>query len=200
MSEVAGRNIEELLDALGVELESAASPHIGLCVIGGAALGALGLVDRPTKDIDVVASLEESDAGVQVHALSALPDAVIKAASEVARQFGIERWWINVGPSSLMDVGLPSGFESRLTPAAYGSALTIYFASRVDQICFKTYAAADVGGRHAIDLVALLPTEQEIEFALRWVIRHDPSEGFRSQLRGLAEYLGVPNVLDSIEE
>ncbi|MDP2232985.1 MAG: hypothetical protein Q8K89_05065 [Actinomycetota bacterium] len=200
MPNVAGRDIEELLSALGAELDSVASPHVGLCVIGGAALGALGLVDRPTKDIDVVASLEASAAGIRVQALSALPDAVAKAAAEVAEQFGIEGWWINVGPSSLMDAGVPSGFESRLTAVAYGSTLTIYFASRVDQICFKTYAAADVGGRHVTDLVALLPTEQEMEFALRWVVRHDPSEGFRSQLRELADYLGVPCVLDRIEE
>lgn len=200
MPNVAGRDIEELLSALGAELDSVASPHVGLCVIGGAALAALGLVDRPTKDIDVVASLEVSDAGLQVHALSALPDAVAKAAAEVAQQFGIERWWINIGPSSLMDAGLPFGFESRLVPVTYGSTLTIYFTSRVDQICFKTYAAADVGGRHATDLVALVPTEQEMEFALRWVVRHDPSEGFRSQLRELSEYLEVLHVLDRIEE
>ncbi|PKQ29941.1 MAG: hypothetical protein CVT60_02815, partial [Actinobacteria bacterium HGW-Actinobacteria-10] len=116
MPDVAGRDIEELLGALGAELESAACPHVGLCVIGGAALGMLGLVDRPTKDVDVVASLEESAAGIQVHALAALPDMVAKAASEVAEQFGIEGWWINVGPSSLLDIGLPGGFESRLTP------------------------------------------------------------------------------------
>jgi len=199
MSVVAGRNIQELLAALGAELEYAASPHVGLCVIGGAALGALGLVDRPTKDIDVVASLEASNAGFQMHALSALPESVARAASAVAEQFGIEKWWINVGPSSLMDAGLPSGFESRLTAVTYGPRLTIYFASRLDQVCFKTYAAADVGGRHATDLVLLSPTEQEMEFALRWVIRHDPSEGFRLQLRGLVEYLGVPHVLDRSE-
>lgn len=31
-------------------------------------------------------------------------------------------------------------------------------------------------------------------------VRHDPSEGFRSQLRELSEYLEVPHVLDRIEE
>ncbi|MHB9002780.1 MAG: DUF6036 family nucleotidyltransferase [Coriobacteriia bacterium] len=200
MPDVAGRAIEELLAALGAELESAASPHVGLCVIGGAALGMLGLVDRPTKDIDVVALLEESEVGLQIHALDALPDAVARAASEVAEQFGIGTWWINVGPSSLVDAGLPHGFESRLTHVKYGSTLTVYFASRVDQICLKTYAAADVGGRHATDLVALSPTEQEMEFALRWVVRHDPSEDFRSQLRELAEYLGVLHVLERINK
>jgi len=41
------------------------------------------------------------------------------------------------GPSSLLDFGLPEGFVARLKTRAYGDALTVHFASRLDQIHFK---------------------------------------------------------------
>ncbi|TMD63117.1 MAG: hypothetical protein E6I84_16235, partial [Chloroflexi bacterium] len=44
----------ELLSALQEQL-AASDASYGLVVIGGSALQALGLVDRPTRDVDVVA-------------------------------------------------------------------------------------------------------------------------------------------------
>jgi hypothetical protein len=87
-----------------------------------------------------------------------------------------------------------------LVAVEYGSSLRVHFAGRVDQICFKTYAAADVAGRHLTDLVALAPNEDEMEQAFRWAVSQDPSAGFRTQLAGLADYMGVRHVLDRIEQ
>jgi hypothetical protein len=83
--------------------------------------------------------------------------------------------WLNAGPASLLDLGLPEGFLQRAQRRSYGEALTVLFASRTDQIHFKLYAAVDQGaGWHFADLQALEPTEPELQ-AARWSRTHDPS-------------------------
>jgi len=195
---VAGRNIDDLLMALSHELGLHGMALTELCVIGGAALSALGLVERPTKDIDVVA-LAESDAGaVCIRSASPPPVELAEAVLEVSRQMQVEADWLNYGPARLVDWGLPEGFETRLAARDYGTSLRVHFASRLDQICFKTYAAADVAGRHLADLTTLSPSATEMDFAFRWVVQQDPSPGFRVQLDLLADYLEVRDVLDLI--
>jgi hypothetical protein len=198
MALVADRDRDELLSALGAELHRRGSARIELCVIGGAALQAIGLVTRPTKDIDVVAMLQSERAGLRVVKACPLPDVVAAAAQAVAQEFMIDSSWLNAGPADLLDHGLPDGFESRLIGRNYGPDLTVHFASRLDQVCFKTYAAADLAGRHLTDLVALSATEDEILLALRWVARQDPSEGFHAQLLELLAYLGMGDVYDRL--
>jgi hypothetical protein len=124
---------------------------------------------------------------------------LLAAASAVARQFGIEPDWLNSGPADLIDHGLPPGFESRLVTREYGVGLRVHFAGRLDQICFKTYAAADTAGRHLTDLVALGPGIDEMEFAFSWVIGQDPSPASRGQLAEPADYLEVRDALDRVE-
>ena len=198
MAHVAGRDVEDLFTALSHELAMRGTALTELCVIGGAALGVLGLVDRPTKDVDVVAVAESVGGIVRVRSASPLPDELAEAVAEVAGQMGIETEWLNCGPAGLVDWGLPDGFEARLVARDYGASLRIHFASRLDQICFKTYAAADVAGRHLTDLIALVPSATEMDFAFGWVIQQDPSEGFGSQLELLADYMEVRDVLDHV--
>ena len=65
------------------------------------------------------------------------------------------------------------------------------FIGRLDQICFKVFAAADAGpGRHLEDLRELKPTSGEMEIAARWVMQQDPSEGFRSMLKEMLRKIG----------
>jgi hypothetical protein len=199
MPTVSGRDTGELLRALASELERAGSARLELCVIGGAALAVLGLVDRPTKDIDVVALGDASSGALVVRKSKPLPEALVVAVRAVATQYGIEVSWLNAGPGDLLDWGLPAGFEERLQAIDYGRALRVHYAGRLDQICFKAYAAADVAGRHLTDLITLAPTPAEMDLALRWAVSQDPSQGFRTQLEGLADYLGVRDDLDRIE-
>lgn len=183
-----------LLDALSEHLAAAGETY-ELVVIGGSALLALGLVDRVTRDVDVVAlrvdgALASSDP---------LPGPLADAKDFVARDFRVASDWLNPGPTSLLRFGLPEGFESRLTPRAYGDSLTVHYASRLDQIHFKLYAMVDQGpGRHEADLRALRPTTDELLAAARWTRTHDPSPGFRSQLIAVLAHLGVegPDVDD----
>lgn len=177
----------ELLGALGEQL-AAAGERFDLVVIGGSALLALGLVERTTRDVDVLAI-----AGPEgLVPADPLPSALAQARDRVARDFGLPADWLNPGPTELLRFGLPDGFLSRVETRIYGPALTVLYAGRLDQIHFKLYAMVDQGaGRHEADLRALEPTPEELLSAARWTRTHDPSEGFRRELVAVLAHLGV---------
>lgn len=178
---------DALLGALAEQLERIGASY-ELIVVGGSALLALGLVDRPTKDVDVVAFRE----GEAVHSSSPLPADLIRARDRVARDFGLPASWLNAGPADLARLGLPEGFLDRVERRDYGRSLTVFFASRFDQVHFKLYATVDQGpGRHEADLRRLEPTDQELIAAARWSTTHDPSAGYRSQLIQVLRIFGV---------
>lgn len=179
---------DELLRALADQL-TLGGEAFHVVVVGGSALLALGLVERPTRDVDVVALR----AGSALRLVGTLPPALIEARDRVARDLGLPPDWLNSGPADLLDFGLPEGFEERLTTREYGPALTVSFASRLDQIHLKLYATVDAGGpgKHEQDLRALEPTRDELVAAARWSRTHDPSVGYREMLRDALAFLGV---------
>lgn len=190
MDQLGATALRRLLGALGERL-AFDGQRAELVVIGGAALTILGFVERTTRDVDVVALLE----GGSLAPAKPLPVELVAARDVVASDFGVSDGWLNAGPSDLLDFGLPDGFVDRLERRAFGSALTVHFASRFDQIHFKLYALVDQGvGRHETDLRALMPTSDELLTAARWTRTHDPSEGFREQLESALRYLGVEDV------
>jgi hypothetical protein len=177
----------ELLLALDEQL-AARGEHHELVVIGGAALLALGLVDRVTRDIDVVA-LRQGDV---LLAPEPFPVPLSDARDRVAADFQLSASWLNAGPGSLVRDGLPDGFVARLETRIYGAGLTVHFASRRDQIHFKLYAAVDQGpGKHESDLRALEPTRDELIAAALWTRTLDPSPGFEQVLRECLAHFGV---------
>lgn len=176
-----------LLRALAEQLR-AVGERFELVVIGGSALQALGVVSRPTHDVDIVALLH----GSRLESAKPLPAALAAASTRVGRDFGVAEDWLNAGPTDLLDFGLPAGFEQRLSERRYGDALTVHFAGRRDQVHFKLYALVDQGpGKHEADLRALDPTAAELVMAARWTRTHDPSSGFRQELERALAYLGV---------
>jgi hypothetical protein len=178
---------DRLLDALGAQLASADASY-ELVVVGGSGLLALGLVSRPTRDVDVVA-LREDDT---LRSVGPLPETLRVARDRVARDFQLPEDWLNAGPASLLDFGLPEGFLSRAHRRDHGTALTVWYASRFDQIHFKLYATVDQGaGKHETDLRAMDPTDEELLAAARWTRTHDPSEGYRMVLGQVLAALGV---------
>lgn len=182
--------ILQLLSALGERLALTRTP-VELVVIGGSALTILGLVERPTRDVDVVALLD----GGELRSAKPLPARVVEARDAVATDFGVSGGWLNSGPGDLLQWGLPDGLVERLTSREFGPALRVHLVSRLDQIHFKLYALVDQGlGRHEEDLRALSPTVDELRAAARWTITQDPSEGFRQELLGALRYLGVEDV------
>lgn len=190
MDELDQSRTHQLLAAVGEQL-TAGGAHAELVVIGGSALLAVGLISRPTRDVDVVALLADQT----LVDPRPLPAELIAARDRVARDFGLPENWLNAAPADLLDFGLPEGFVERLERHDYGSSLTVHFASRFDQVHFKLYAMADQGaGKHEADLRSLSPTRAELLAAARWTRTHDPSEGFQEQLLATLAYLGVVDV------
>lgn len=172
----------ELFEALSVELARRGSARTEICVIGGTALNIIGVVERPTRDIDIVALAYTDHSGIiRIGDSRQLPELLDESARAVAREFGIEEDWLNSGPTSLLDAGLPEGFAGRLENREYGTVLAVHFASR-----------------HLVDLLALNPAPDEMDFAFRWTMSRDASSAFLVQLAELADCLEVRDVLDRI--
>lgn len=187
MDSITDRRLREALSALGDLLTADGADPVHLIVIGGSGLLAIGVIDRATRDVDVVA-LERDG-----HLVSAepLPDPVIKAAAVVARDFGFEAGWLNAGPTGLLGVGgMPDGFTGRLSEFAFGATLRVSFAAREDQVHFKLYAAVNrYEARDMADLVALAPTVDELRAAARWIRTHHAPGPVDDELaRALADF------------
>ncbi len=97
------------------------------------------------------------------------------------RAFGLSDDWLNTGPDSLLDLGLPDGFVERLERRDYGG-LIAWLAGWFDMVCFKLYAAVDQGprSRHFQDFRDLAPRRGDLLAAAQWAMSHDPSPGFRN--------------------
>jgi hypothetical protein len=146
-----------------------------LAAIGGGALLLLGRIIRPTRDLDIVALLDKNE----LFSADPLPAPLLQAIKEVGLALKLPEDWINSAPADLWKMGLPEGFQGRLYPFHFGG-LTLYCASRFDQICFKLYASVDQGpdSKHFDDLKRLQPSQEELKKAALWCQTHDVSEEF----------------------
>jgi hypothetical protein len=193
--------IEQAFSLLAERLELMAVQRIGIVVCGGSALIASSLVSRQTtKDVDVVAMADESG---HLTSPDPLPPQLLLAVEQVGRDLDLPSNWLNNGPSrhpgGLFQCGLPDGFETRLVRRDFSPSLTVFFVGRLDQICFKVFAAVDQGpGRHVSDLRDLNPTADEIAIAARWAVTHDPSEGFCQVLVSMLRTLGYEHVASKL--
>jgi hypothetical protein len=155
-----------------------------LVLVGGGALLLQGELVRPTGDLDVVARVKD---GI-LEASQPFPERLVSAVRRVGAALDLPhiprdtKDWLNPGPSYLTTMGLPEGFQQRLTVQIFG-ALTIRIASRRDLIALKFFAASapERRPRRAIDLAdirKLSPTRDEILHALRWCQRVDGRPDF----------------------
>lgn len=185
---IAGMNsteIENYLTKLAEAYDALGGRDLTITICGGAGLMLLGLVDRTTKDIDLIEPAQ-------------LPKEFDEAARIVAREYNLPANWINQGPKQLAEMGLPPRFHERATTKRYGKRLSVCIASRRDQIFFKIYAAADRGGYHAEDLMKLEPTNEELKAGAGWCMTHDVSPAFESVLKDMMEKLGYEEVARSL--
>jgi Nucleotidyltransferase of unknown function (DUF6036) len=188
--------LEQALALLAEKLEFDHAEPASLVVCGGSSLIALGLVNRTTKDVDVLALM---DGQGRLLPSQPLPEAVIRAVAEIAGQLDLDPKWLNGGPTDLLKWGLPEGFQARLTQRNYGKRLTVWYISRLDQIHFKVFAATDAGpGRHVNDLVALNPSQTELLTAARWALTQDASEGFVMILKDMLRELGYEDIVKKL--
>lgn len=179
--------LERALVALGQVLKGRGLEY-ELVAIGGGSLLLRGLLERTTRDVDILSVIVE---GSHVSA-EPLPGDLVEAVRDVARLHGLDEKWLNAGPTSLLDFGLPAGFDDRLVTHRYG-ALTLHVAGRLDQVHFKLYAAVDQGpdSKHMADLRKLEPTHEDLLAAAAWARSHDPSEGFLDMSAQLLSAFGV---------
>ena len=186
--------LNEALLLLNEQLILSDAPATEIVVCGGSALIATGLVPRTTQDVDIVALMK---AEVLVDS-EPLPDYLLNAAGNVGTILSLPADWLNNGPASQFQMGLPSGFQERLTTVVVGAKLTVHYIGRYDQIFFKTFASADRGGYHVSDLKALNPADEELIAAARWCMTQDTSEAFRMILKDMFKQLGWQNVSEQI--
>jgi len=190
MTLVRKARLEAALELAGSYLEDRGE-SLEVVTIGGSALVPLGLIDRPTQDLDLIARVESGT----YSKLAELPRVLAETRDAVAAQLDLAPDWIKTEPCDVMDHGLPVGFAGRCVRFTFGSLL-LHVASRFDQICLNLHAATDRGdpeGKHAQDLRALTPTAEELVTAARWAQTHDPSAGFRSILILVLSDFGVDN-------
>jgi hypothetical protein len=191
---IGEKNIEKIFFALDRQILAVGGSCISLVVCGGTALAALGLVSRTTKDVDVLGSLEKG----RVRKIGRFPEWLSVAAAKVAEDFDLPADWLNLGPESQLDTGLPKGLAGRLQMKNYGQRLTVCFISRIDQVHFKLYASLDRGGYHVQDLFKLAPTKSELLEACRWVLTQDVSPGFKTLLISFLEQHGHEDLAGTV--
>jgi len=152
-------------------------------VIGGTALGLLGVVSRQTRDCDILHP--------------ELPVPILVAAREFAKIRNSEgdllaEDWLNNGPASLVDV-LPFGWKERLQTVYKGQAIILHCLGRIDLLRSKLFALCD-RGIDLLDCIALAPTEIEIKEIKPWLEKQDANpvwpEHTRAILADLRRRLG----------
>lgn len=152
-------------------------------VIGGSALGLMGIIDRPTRDFDIL--------------VPELPPAIASAARDFAkaqRMAGVELLdeWLNNGPMQLGDV-LPVGWRERVLRVFEGQVLVLSTLGRSDLLKSKLFALCD-RGTDLPDCIALAPTPHELAECVPWLEVQDGNELWSAHVRAtvadLAERLG----------
>jgi len=186
------------LETVSIRLRDNGVEPQEIVVCGGSALILTGAVARTTQDVDIVALASPEG----LLSPDPLPKDLERAAEEAAEDLGLPNSWLNNGPSrgegGLYQMGLPEGLQNRWQSRRYGSHLTVHFIDRLDQIHFKLYAAADRGGYHVEDLLALDPTSDEMVAAAQWAMSHDVSVGFASILKDVLRSIGYEDAADRL--
>jgi hypothetical protein len=201
------RNAEDIqgsLQRLGKRLLYDYAPPISLVVCGGSALNVLRLASRTTRDVDVLATVEEADEGIRLRHDQPLTKEFRKVIAEVGRDLGLEEDWLNMGPKDVLEIyGAPRGMTERWERRDYGPSLTVYFVSRLDQVHLKLLAAADPKAepRHLEDLVnRIKPTAAEVRTAVAWLLDRKTAPKFRGNVKRAVEALGYDNISHDIPE
>lgn len=187
--ELSGQQaIESALTAVGERLAHAGAP-CAIVVLGGAAMNLLGILDRPTIDVDVLARAAGENGPIEPP--DPLPPPLRDAIAAVARDRGLPPNWVNTTVADQWRFGLPPGLAGRVH-WRHLAALTVGIVDRRDLVFFKLYASADQTGPdniHTRDLLALRPRQEELEAAAEWVRSQDASPGFHNVVARVVDYV-----------
>jgi hypothetical protein len=178
MEPLTGQRIEELLVAVG-ELLRAAGCSYTIVVVGGASLNLQGLVERTTKDVDVVARAEKKGKRIAFVRPDPLPAPLQNAIATVARDFGLPEDWMNTQVAGQWPRHLPEFLFEEIHWRDY-AALRVGIVGRPTLIALKLHAAADRDAEsvHYQDLLALSPSAAELRRARSVAISQDAGAEF----------------------
>ena len=178
MEPLTGQRIEELLAAVG-ELLQAEGYAYSIVVVGGASLNLLGLIERTTKDVDVVARAEKKGRRRIFLRADPLPKPLESTVAKVARDFGLPQDWMNTVVATQWPHELPEFLFKEIKWRNYGS-LEVGIVGRYTLIVLKLHAAVDRDAHsvHYQDLLALLPTDAELDQARSLVVAQDAETEF----------------------
>lgn len=188
-------DIDKALALVG-ELLAAKGHEYAVIILGGAALNLLRVVERMTSDVDILAFATPRPGAAPDRATlheppMPIPEPLTAAARTVARDLELDPGWLNTGPALQWRFGLPPGLEHRVEWRRY-SALWVGVVGRYDLIFFKLFATADAGGPQSVhyqDLLALRPSEAELDAAAAWVRTQDASTEFADTLDRLMSHV-----------
>lgn len=178
MEKLTGQHIEELLTALG-QLLQAERYSCSIIIVGGASLNLLHLIERSTKDVDVVARAEKKGQRTEFVRPDPLPLPLREGILRVARDFGLSEDWMNTQVATQWLHDLPEFLFRDIQWWKYGS-LDVGIVSRSTLIALKLHAAvdSDVESVHYQDVLKLAPTDAELEEARDVVISQDTGREF----------------------
>ena len=152
-------------------------------VIGGSALGLMGVIHRPTRDFDILVPELPP-------AIAAAARAFAKAQRAAGAEIGDD--WLNNGPMQLGDV-LPAGWRERVRRIFEGQALVLTTLGSSDLLKTKLFALCD-RGTDLPDCIALAPTAEELVECLPWLEQQDGNAQWpahaRATVADLARRLG----------
>lgn len=151
-------NSDALLKRIDEELTKLKEPRV-LIACGGGALIAMKVVERRTRDLDII---------------SPEIDPLLKEiAVRLAQEFGLSSDWLNNGPASLAR-DLTSGWKKRTVSIFRGKNLELKALGREDLLATKLYAFCDREDDFE-DVLKLKPTSEELNKILPWVLVRDAS-------------------------
>lgn len=173
--------IEDALRRVG-ELLAYEGHSYAIVILGGAALNLLGIVERPTTDVDILAFARDgrAETGLLHEPPEPMPAPLQEAIRTVGRDLGLDPNWLNAGPALQWRAGLPPGLAERVRWRRYDS-LDVGIVDRYDLVFFKLFASADAPGPRSVhyrDLLALRPTAAELSSAADWVRTQDAAPEF----------------------
>lgn len=191
MNQTHFADIVVALRALG-EILASQEESFAVVVVGDTALILQGFVVRATRDVDVIAiSQDPPERDMKtIRPPDPLPIALRNVIKRVARDFNLPDDWMNTTVGLQWKTGLPPGFERRIHWEQYGG-LWLGLADRYDLIFLKLYAAADSEGPESVhfqDLMALQPTDEELDTAAGWVRSQDVSSPFARILEEVLQH------------
>lgn len=196
----ASEELEEALNLLGEILSTQKSSEYWAVVCGGSSLLALGLIQRPTRDVDILALRDIEGAIDRVYPL---PSDLGKAAAKVADELGLADNWLNSASSlHFPDLNsLPNSFWTGLETREFGSHLKMSFVERKGLLLLKFYAALNRAEQRDLDdLASLAPGVGETERALDWVTTAFSELSNKGRLPQILRLLGHEQLLSRFKK